>query len=62
MSEPRNIAARGLTKSNVGSSLLVDGKPYIIEDIRYSPGHKETLVKLNQYIAFGDLDEVTVID
>lgn len=58
--EIRQIAARGLTRSNVGSQLVLESGTFVIEDVKYGDGI--TLVKVNDYLRFPNLKEIAIVD
>lgn len=58
--EPRTIAARGLTASNIGSTIEVRGQRYVVEDVKYQGD--TTLVKITNYIALPNLIDIQIWD
>jgi len=63
----RSIAARGLTRSNIGSEIRwVDGMGTLriakVEDVSYSPLEKRTVVKYSAIAMLNDSQQIEVRD
>lgn len=58
--EPRTIAARGLTASNIGSTIGVRGQNYVVEDVKYQGD--TTYVKITNYLALPNLTDIQIWD
>lgn len=56
----RNILARGLTASNVGSVIVVDEQSFKVLAVAYGPN--DTLVQVENWLSIPNAKEITIID
>lgn len=56
----RKIVARGLTASNIGSTIVANGHHFKVESVAYD--QPLGLVKINDYIILPNMEEISIID